>query len=54
MASLHTCVPGALAMLAPDLHGGSLVLLDAGSAEVIAASAGMKLLTGQLCTICKL
>jgi hypothetical protein len=45
--SLHHCLPAALATLAGDLHGGSLVLLDAGSAEAIASAVGMKLLTGK-------
>jgi hypothetical protein len=47
MTSLHSCVPAALATLAGDLHGGSLVLLDAGSAEAIASAAGIKLLSGK-------
>ena len=47
MASLHTCVPGALATLASALHGGSLILLDNGAAEAVAAAAGIKMLTGQ-------
>jgi len=47
MTSLHKCVPAALATLAGDLHGGSLVLLDAGSAEAIASAAGIKLLNGK-------
>lgn len=38
-------MPAALATLAGDLHGGSLVLLDAGSAECIASAAGIKLLS---------
>ena len=42
---LHSCVPTALKSLAGDLHGGSLVLLDAGSAEVIASAAGIQALT---------
>lgn len=54
MTSLHSCVPAALATLAGDLHGGSLVLLDAGSAECIASAAGIKLLSGKTVFVQKL
>lgn len=47
LGSLHRSIPAALKKFANAFHGGSIVLVDSGSADAIGSAAGFELLAGK-------